>query len=140
VKYRVQLLVAEMLPCPAQPPHRPAQVDDLVRWWNPEHLAPLRVYRRDGMWWIRNGQHRWLAAIRLGILDLPCDVVDGPARAWWNTTLHVWAMDDGVPVDPRLACTCARCVKRRARPELPWSQGRAVVRPERPLDSDDNRS
>lgn len=88
------LPVDRMLPCPTQGPTRMERVDWLAAHWHEGSLRPLRVYRRDGRWFIRNGRHRWLAAKRLGIAELPVDVVEGPARPWWGSTLRWWTHDD----------------------------------------------
>jgi len=68
-------------------------VDWLIYHWDVERLHPLRVYRRDGKWYVRNGRHRWLAAQHLGIEELPVQVCAEPSRPWRYATLRFW--DDG---------------------------------------------
>ena len=135
----VMLPVARLLPCPVQPPVRWAQVEALVENWNLRHLHPVKVYRRDGQWWIRNGQHRWLAAQRVGVTELACAVVADPAKPWHEARpLHWWRVVDGEPVDPRASCTCRRCADHRERPPVTRGVGGRLYT--RALDSDDNRS
>lgn len=76
------LPVDKLEPCPGQGPTKMERVDWLVANWIPDAMGPLRVYRRDGRWYIRNGRHRWLAAQRLGLTELRCVMTPGPARPW----------------------------------------------------------
>ena len=91
--------MAELEPCPTQGPTRYERVDWLVENWIPEAMRPLKVYRRDGKWFIRNGRHRWLAARRLGLEWISVEADTGPARPWWDSTLRFWV--DGEDPHPQ---------------------------------------
>lgn len=47
----------------------PARVKKLVREWNLLHVGAITVSIRDGAAWIIDGQHRWRAAMDLGLGD-----------------------------------------------------------------------
>lgn len=102
---RVDMLVRRLRPCPTQPRYKPNRVAWLVANWNPEEMTPLRVYERDGRWWIRNGQHRWLAARELGVRELPVEVYDGPSRPWHQVAITPrgldWWQGGACPYTPR---------------------------------------
>lgn len=114
----LELRTDELLPCPTQPPVRSWRVAELAEAWDEAELTPLRVYQKDGQWYIRNGQHRWLAALKRGITVLPCELAEG--KDWALYDLHFWVTSY---TDPRANCNCDNCAwwrRMRIAQKRPW--------------------
>jgi hypothetical protein len=52
----------------------------IAREFNPRQFGYLKVSRRDGNYYVIDGQHRLAAAKILGYTSLPCNVCDGLSR------------------------------------------------------------
>jgi len=56
------------------------RVERIVKNFNPRQFGYLKVSRRDGKYYVIDGQHRLAAAKILGYTTLPCNVCDGLNR------------------------------------------------------------
>lgn len=53
------------------------RVDRIVKEFNPRQFGYLKISRRDGQYYVIDGQHRLAAAKILGYTSLPCNMCEG---------------------------------------------------------------